>query len=245
MLRLQTLACLVLFVMMTGAGAFICTPTLVQRNKHIINRPAAIAAAAFNNVANKGSCSGSCAGRGRVSMQAAPSEGAHGMRSRFLPIEQLDDQAFAPRIVQVAGALREISVADVMAVGTSQPAEIGMWQYDFSDPHGPQMGTVAVPGCEAIFNMEEPVAIVSPNDDLNIILPEDEEAEVLLIVDRVDRNFVNSKFFLWNTADGLEVRFFESEPPLGYECVGRVGLVVVPFVKTMAQTFTGFEEEEF
>lgn len=72
-----------------------------------------------------------------------------------------------------------------------------------------------------------------------------QEAEVLLIVDRVDRNFVNSKFFLWNTADGLEVRFFESEPPLGYECVGRVGLVVVPFVKTMAQTFTGFEEEEF
>lgn len=61
------------------------------------------------------------------------------MRSRFLPIEQLDNQDFAPRIVQVVGAMREISVADVMAVGASPPAEIGMWQYDFSDPEGPQV----------------------------------------------------------------------------------------------------------
>lgn len=32
---------------------------------------------------------------------AVPQEGAHGMRSRFLPVDQLDDETFAPRIVQV------------------------------------------------------------------------------------------------------------------------------------------------
>lgn len=70
---------------------------------------------------------------------AAPLEGAHGMRSRFLPVDQLDDETFAPRIVQVAGAMPGLTVADLMAVGFSPPAEMGMWQYDFSDPTGPQV----------------------------------------------------------------------------------------------------------
>lgn len=61
------------------------------------------------------------------------------MRSRFLPVDQLDDETFSPRIVQVAGAMPGLTVADLMAVGFSPPAEMGMWQYDFSDPTGPQV----------------------------------------------------------------------------------------------------------
>ena len=37
----------------------------------------------------------------KLEQNAAPLEGAHGMRSRFLPVDQLDDETFAPRIVQV------------------------------------------------------------------------------------------------------------------------------------------------
>lgn len=37
-----------------------------------------------------------------------------------------------------------------------------------------QMGTVAVPGSEVAYNMIEPVAIVTPNLDLNIFMPEGE-----------------------------------------------------------------------
>lgn len=70
---------------------------------------------------------------------AAPLEGAHGMRSRFLPVEQLDDETFTPRIVQLAGALGDVTVADIMAVGFTPSPEMGMWQYDFSDPGGPQV----------------------------------------------------------------------------------------------------------
>lgn len=40
---------------------------------------------------------------------------------------------------QVAGALPEITVADIMAVGCTPAPEMGMWQYDFSDPEGPQV----------------------------------------------------------------------------------------------------------
>ncbi|CAM9423318.1 unnamed protein product, partial [Ectocarpus sp. 6 AP-2014] len=46
-------------------------------------------------------------------------------------------------------------------------------------PEGPQLGTVAVPGGEQVFNMKEPVAIVCPNDDLNIQMPNDERARDL------------------------------------------------------------------
>lgn len=65
------------------------------------------------------------------------------MRSRFLPVEQLDDETFAPRTIQIAGALPDITVADIMAVSCNPPSEMGMWQYDFSDPSGPQVSLIA------------------------------------------------------------------------------------------------------
>lgn len=74
------------------------------------------------------------------------------MRSLFLPVDQLDDETFAPRIVQVAGALPDVTVADIMAVGFTPPSEMGMWQYDFSDPGGPQVRVFA---CEFVLGKEE------------------------------------------------------------------------------------------
>lgn len=41
-----------------------------------------------------------------------------------------------------------------------------------------QMGTVAVPGGELVYNMAEPVAIVIPNEDLNIQMPNNEVREL-------------------------------------------------------------------
>lgn len=61
------------------------------------------------------------------------------MRSRFLPIDQLDEQTYSPRIVQIAGALQDVTVGDIMAVSVTPPPEKGTWQYDFSDPEGPQV----------------------------------------------------------------------------------------------------------
>lgn len=70
--------------------------------------------------------------------------------------------------------------------------------------------------------------------------------ELLAIVDRADREFELGKFFLWETPESaLQVRYFEGPPAAGYECVGRVGLVMVPFLPSMKPKFTGFEEEEY
>ncbi|CAB1100338.1 unnamed protein product [Ectocarpus sp. CCAP 1310/34] len=217
-------------LLLAGARAFVVNPTLLSSRA-----PGGGSAAAVGTSGRTGSLS-----------MAAPLEGAHGMRSRFLPVDQMDDEVFAPRIVQVAGVLPEITVADIMAVGFTPAPEMGMWQYDFSDPEGPQLGTVAVPGGEQVFKMKEPVAIVCPNDDLNIQMPNDEKAEMLLVIDRANREFEFGKFFLWDTpSDGLVVRYFEGEPTPGFACVGRVGIVLAPFLPSMAKKSSGFEEEDY
>lgn len=70
--------------------------------------------------------------------------------------------------------------------------------------------------------------------------------ELLMIVDRADREFELCKFFLWDTPDqGLQVRFFEGQPTPGFQCVGRIGLVLVPFLASMVKKSSGFEEEDY
>lgn len=76
--------------------------------------------------------------------------------------------------------------------------------------------------------------------------PSCQVTEMLLVVDRVDREFVLNKFFLWDTPDaGLQVRYFEGEITPGFKCVGRVGIVLAPFLPSMAKTSSGFEEEDY
>lgn len=70
--------------------------------------------------------------------------------------------------------------------------------------------------------------------------------EMLLVVDRADREFELNKFFLWDTPDaGLQVRYFEGDIAPGFECVGRVGIVLAPFLPSMAKKSSGFEEEDY
>lgn len=67
-----------------------------------------------------------------------------------------------------------------------------------------------------------------------------------MIVDRANKKFELAKFFLWETPDaGLQVRFFEGEIAPGFKCVGRVSLVMCPYLESMAPKSSGFEEEEF
>lgn len=39
-------------------------------------------------------------------------------------------------------------------------AELGQWNYDFSDPNGGQMGRVALPGMTFVYETEDPVILV-------------------------------------------------------------------------------------
>ncbi|CAM9488666.1 unnamed protein product [Choristocarpus tenellus] len=179
-------------------------------------------------------------------MVAQVEEGMHGTRSRFLPIIQVEDNEIMPRIVQIAGALPDLTVEDLNAVSSSPAAEMGNWQYDFSDPEGPQMGTVALPGTSVTLQLSDPVAIVSPNDKLNVSLPNDEIAECLVVIDRGVLEFEVGKFFLWDTPNGLQIRFFESQQRVieGFVPLGKVILVYIPFLPSMTKKSTGFQEED-
>lgn len=68
---------------------------------------------------------------------------------------------------------------------------------------------------------------------------------MLMVVDRANREYEYGKFFLWDTPEGLVVRYFEGPPSPGYECVGRVGVVLAPFLESMRKKSSGFEEEDY
>ena len=51
-------------------------------------------------------------------------------------------------------------------------AELGQWNYDFSDPNGGQMGRVALPGMTFVYETEDPVILVVNHFELWVQLPE-------------------------------------------------------------------------
>ncbi|CAM9513941.1 unnamed protein product [Discosporangium mesarthrocarpum] len=108
------------------------------------------------------------------------------------------------------------------------------------------MGTVAIPGSALMESMTDPVAVVVPNDIVGVTLPQDDNVELLAVVDRADLEFQIGKFFLWGSPGGpVVLRSFETkEDGEGFLCLGRVHLVFVPFLPTMAKKSTGFEEED-
>ncbi|CAM9638336.1 unnamed protein product [Chrysoparadoxa australica] len=168
----------------------------------------------------------------------------HGVGSRYLPIEQAEETEYFPRMVQIAGVLNEMTPDDVMAVSSSPAAGPGMWNYDFSDPTGPQLGIVALPGSLLVTEMIDPVAMIAYNNELNIQLAED-NAEVLVVVDRGEIEFEIGKFFLWaDPAGKLLVRWMNSAPPPEYTCMGRVKTVFIPFLPSMQKEQTGWMEED-
>ena len=56
-----------------------------------------------------------------------------------------------------------------MAVSSEEPAEPGQWTYDFSDPDGPQLGTVALEGSNVVSTAEDPVVMIA-NSEINVNL---------------------------------------------------------------------------
>lgn len=166
-----------------------------------------------------------------VSMSAAVS-GQHGTESHFLPIDQLDGDQTAPRILPIAGVFPGITAAEVRAPKTSPPPELGGWQYEFADPDGPQMGTAALAPSDVVNLCENPVLLIS--DHASLALPwrgSADDSEVLVLVDRDDVEHDERKFYLFETSPGGELVIqWTPTLPAGWAIVGRVVQVTLPFV---------------
>jgi hypothetical protein len=186
------------------------------------------------------------------SLRSAPtvlSGSLHGQNSCFLPLLQLDQDYFAPRIIQIAGGYPGLSRDEYFAVSSEPTPEKGQWTYDFSDQEGPQLGTVALEGSNTVNSCEDPVVIIAEHTSLGLPLPKSIEGAVdlVVLVDRAKRSFKERIFLVLDSpGKGLTIEAFpsKSDIPDGSEILGQVLLVQVPWLPSMAPTKTGFMESD-
>lgn len=134
---------------------------------------------------------------------------------------------------------------------TSEPAAAqGQWTYDFSDPDGRQMGTVAVEGSHVVAECEDPVVIIAEHPSIGVELPKeiDNPVDLVVVVDRSLKAFAERKFLLLEMPgeESLLIRAFatKSGMPDDATILGQVELVQIPWLPSMAPTKTGFMEAD-
>ena len=133
---------------------------------------------------------------------------------------------------------------------TSEPSpEPGQWTYDFSDPDGPQLGTVALEGNNVVAVCEDPVAIIAEHPSLGVELPPaiKDAVDLVVLVDRAQCGFVERKFLVLGTPDGgVEIGAYptKADLPEGTEIIGQVAMVQIPWLPSMKPTKSGFIEAD-
>lgn len=190
--------------------------------------------------------------RASTFLQSSPASvvgSLHGENSCFLPLKQFDQDEFAPRIVQIAGAYPGITREEFFAVTSEPSPPQGQWTYDFSDPDGPQVGTVAIEGSQIVSDVEDPVVIIAEHPALGIQLPNSikDPVDLVVLVDRALTTFGERKFLVYEVpGEGIQIGAFSTkrEMPDGAEILGRVELVQIPWLPSMAPTKTGFLEAD-
>jgi hypothetical protein len=136
-----------------------------------------------------------------------------------LPVYRLESEEQLPRIVPVVGKL-PLSRADLQAVPLAEEiAPFGTVKFSGSG------AWVAVPGWQVILNAEDPIAILAMSDGLPVPLQGKVE-EVLIVVDRSQRQWDADSYFLADREGNLDLSWFETSPEL--PILGQVVLVMRP-----------------
>lgn len=152
---------------------------------------------------------------------------------------------------QIAGAYPGVDAATYLSLTSEPPAELGQWSYDFSDPNGPQLGTVALPGVTSVYETEDPVVIVAEHTALGVNMPPAivDPVDLIVLCDRSRRYFAERKFLVLDL-DGsggeLSIAAFGSknEVPEGATILGQVTFVQIPWLPNMQRKKSGFMEED-
>lgn len=128
---------------------------------------------------------------------------------------------------------------------------MGQWSYDFSDPEGPHLGTVALPGMASVYETEDAVAIVAENTSLGVQLPNiNDVVDLIVLCDRSRTHWQERKFLVLDM-DGsgqgeLKIAAYgtKAEVPVGAKILGHVTFVQIPWLPGMAKKKSGFAEED-
>mmetsp|Transcript_22586 Transcript_22586/g.47113 ORF Transcript_22586/g.47113 Transcript_22586/m.47113 type:complete len:237 (+) Transcript_22586:229-939(+) len=175
----------------------------------------------------------------------------HGENSCFMPLLQNDEGYVAPRTVQIAGFYPGVDTETYLALTSEPSPEMGQWTYDFSDPDGPQMGTVALPGMTSVYETEDPVAIIADHVEFNVQLPPTitDRVDLVVLCDRARTHFSERKFLVMELEESpgvITIGAFESkgQMPENTKILGQVTLVQIPWLPSMQKKTSGFAEED-
>lgn len=137
----------------------------------------------------------------------------------LLPFYRLESEEQMPRVLPVVGKL-PLSAADFKAAPLVE--ETGPFRMvKFSG----QGAWVPVPGWQVVLSAEDPVVILIdrnllPNQQTN------QTEEVLVLVDRAQREWDANSYFVFEQAGQLQIQWFEETPE--ETLLGRVVLVLTP-----------------
>lgn len=145
-----------------------------------------------------------------------------------LPIYRIDSDENLPRILPVAGKL-PLTKADLQAVPMLE--ESGAFQLVQFSGTG---AWIAVPGWQVVRTAEDPVAFLCESDRLPSPLPGNPE-EVVVVVDRSQREWDELYYFLVAEDEQLQLRWFEDTPNI--PLLGKVILVMRP-KKVLDEAYT-------
>lgn len=137
----------------------------------------------------------------------------------MLPLYRLEEDEFLPRIIPVVGKF-PLTKTELQAVPLVEENDsFGMVQFSGTG------AWVSVPGWQVIRLAEDPVAVLEVSDRLPTTLPGRAE-EVLIIVDRAQRTWDVSSYFLVEESDQLQIRWFSETTEA--IILGRIVLIMRP-----------------
>ncbi len=136
-----------------------------------------------------------------------------------LPFYRLESESELPRIVPVVGQM-PLTPADLQAVPLVEEAE-PFRMVKFAG----EQAWVPLPGWQVILSAEDPVAILCQSDHLPNQANNKPEP-VLVVVDRSQREWDASNYFVVDASGQIDFQWFETEPDL--KLLGRIIVVVRP-----------------
>ncbi|MFB2937780.1 RuBisCO accumulation factor 1 [Aerosakkonemataceae cyanobacterium BLCC-F154] len=137
----------------------------------------------------------------------------------ILPFYRLETEEQMPRLLPIVGKM-PVSVMDLKAVPLVE--EIGPFRMvQFSG----QGAWVAVPGWQVLLKAEDPVAVLCdrsllPNQDSSY------QEEVLVVIDRSQREWDDSSYFAFAQGEDLQFQWFEESPE--ETLLGKLILILNP-----------------
>jgi hypothetical protein len=136
-----------------------------------------------------------------------------------LPFYRLESDEHLPRILPVVGEL-PLTPEDIKAVPLITAVEpFGMVK------HVGEQAWVALPGWQVLLGAEDPVAIIASSDLFPKAIPSKPEP-VIIVVDRAQREWDISHYFIFEQDGQIDFQWFETAPE--FLLLGKIVVMVRP-----------------